>query len=340
MKNAGNRYAIVGGGSWGTALALQAARAGRKVSLWVHRMERAREISVTRENRTYLPGFHLPEEICVTGDLQSALRDANRIVLVVPSHVCRSVFGQVRELVSGDEDILVATKGIEVDTCLRMSQLLEEVWGEPMGRRAAVLSGPSFAAEVARGDPTTVVIASENQELASRFQEEISSDGFRAYRNRDVIGVEMGGALKNIIAIAAGVVGGLDLGHNTVAALLTRGLVEITRLALAQGSRPSTLAGLAGMGDLVLTCTGNLSRNRRLGEALGRGQSLDEIVQGMEMVAEGVQTTRAAREMARRHGIEMPITEEVYRLLFEPDRSPREALGRLLRRPLTEERTS
>lgn len=330
------RYCVIGAGSWGTALALHLHRAGHPVSLWVHGEEVAQGITATGENRTYLPGFPVPSGVRVSTRMEEVIPAADRILLAVPSHVSREVYARVREAgPPPDALFLIGTKGIEDQGLLRMSQVLDAVWGGSQGARTAVLSGPSFAREVARGDPTAVVIGAEREEVSSRFQREISHGTFRCYRNADVAGVELGGALKNVIAIAAGVVSGLGMGHNTTAALLTRGLVEITRLATRLGARARTLSGLAGMGDLVLTCTGHLSRNRQVGIALGEGRTLAEITRGMRMVAEGIRTTRAARALAGARGVEMPITEEVHRLLYEPDRSPRDAIQDLLSRPLT-----
>ncbi|MCZ6669935.1 MAG: NAD(P)-dependent glycerol-3-phosphate dehydrogenase [Acidobacteria bacterium] len=331
-------YGVIGAGSWGTALALHLRRSGHQVGLWVHGPQTLDEIRSTGENRLYLPGWPIPRDLKVSGRLEEILDGANRIVLAVPSPFSRNVYLQIRESrPAPDVLFLIATKGIEENSHLRMSQVLASVW-EPIGTlRQAVLSGPSFAAEVARGDPTAVVIASEEEQVSSQLQKEISHESFRCYRTQDMVGAELGGALKNVIAIAAGVIAGLGMGHNTVAALLTRGLVEMTRLAVTFGARERTLAGLAGMGDLVLTCTGNLSRNRSVGVALGEGKKLEEIIGGMRTVAEGIKTTRAAVTLAGDRGIDMPIAGEVYRLLFEEERSAREAIRDLLRRPLTRE---
>jgi glycerol-3-phosphate dehydrogenase (NAD(P)+) len=331
-------YGIIGGGSWGTALALHLHRGGHRVALWLHGPRVAREIESCGENRTYLPGFPVPEAIRCTNRIVDVVTDADRILVAVPSHHCRQVLREVRAAGPGpDAAFLLATKGIEEQGLLRMTQILDAVWEEPLSSRAGVISGPSFAREVARGDPTAVVVASASDEIACLFQEEMSHGTFRCYRNPDVVGVELGGSLKNIIAIAAGVVSGLGMGHNTTAALLTRGLAEMTRFSVGLGAEERTLSGLAGMGDLVLTCTGHLSRNRQVGISLGEGKSLQEITAGMRMVAEGIRTARAVRTLARRHGVNMPITEEVFRLLFEADRSPREAIRELLDRPLIRE---
>jgi glycerol-3-phosphate dehydrogenase (NAD(P)+) len=336
------RIAIIGGGSWGTALALALGRSRRlqALSLWVHDAELAEIIRTTRENPVYLPGFKLPDEVSVTSGLSRALRGAEIVLGVIPSAHARAVYSAMLPDVQPAAALVSATKGIEHDTRLRMTEVIKAVRNTQAGstsfERVAVLSGPSFAHEVARGDPTAVVIASEEKALAAELQEEFSGATFRLYTNDDVIGVELAGAVKNVIAIAAGVCSGLGFGANTTAALLTRGLAEMTRLACAMGGRRETLAGLAGMGDLVLTCTGALSRNRAVGVELGHGRALPEILASTRMVAEGVGTCRAARELAQRVGIEMPITEQMYAVLYE-GRPPREAIRELMERRLKSE---
>jgi len=324
--------AVVGGGSWGTALALHLARGGFQVPLWVNDPGLPEAMTETRENSVYLPGFPLPDSIHPTRDLQAVVSGRDLVLLVVPSHYFREVLGRAAPHLSRETRLVIGTKGIEQDTGLRMSQVTRQCLAGEV-RCVAVLSGPSFAREVARGDPTAVVLACEDLEEARVLQESLSHGAFRFYTNRDVVGVEMGGALKNVIALAAGVVEGLGFGSNTAAALMTRGLTEITRLGVACGGSPSTFAGLAGMGDLVLTCTGGLSRNRSVGVHLGQGVLLEEILSGMKMVAEGVPTTSAALLLAERHGVEMPITAGVNSIL-RGEASARDALAGLLRRPL------
>jgi len=332
----GHDVAIIGGGSWGTALAIHLARAGSRPSLWVHDPGLAARIAASRENATYLPGHALPDAIHVTPEIDEAVRGAREILMVVPSHHTRAVLGTMKGRLAEDASFCVASKGIENDTLLRVSEILGEVLGRGTGERVAVLSGPSFAAEVAAGHPTAVVVAATDPELCIRLQRRISFGPLRAYTNADPIGVELGGALKNVIAIGAGAVEGLGHGSNTLAALITRGLAEISRLAEALGGRRETLAGLAGLGDLVLTCTGRLSRNRALGVALGRGRSLDEALAATPMVAEGVRTTLSAHRLAAREGVEMPITEQVHALLYEGKR-PADAIAALLTRELRSE---
>ncbi len=325
--------AILGAGSWGTALAIHLARCGRKVSLWVHDGGRAAEMSAQRENRRYLPGHRLPDGVVPTADMASALEGARCVFLVVPSHHAREVLALSRQRWPEGAPLCSASKGIESDTLLRMSEVARQVLG-PVP--VASLSGPSFAREVADGHPTAVVVASADAALAARLQELVSGGVVRAYTNTDLIGVELGGALKNVIAIGAGAAQGLGYGTNTIAALITRGLAEMSRLAKALGGEPETLAGLAGLGDLVLTCTGKLSRNRTLGMALAGGATLDEHAATTPMIAEGVRTTVSAWSLARREGVSMPITGEVHALLHE-GKPVKDAIGDLLRRQLTTE---
>jgi glycerol-3-phosphate dehydrogenase (NAD(P)+) len=289
-----------------------------------------------RENRLYLPGILLPESIDPTTSLAEALDEAKYVVTVMPSHVCRSIYEQMLPNLRPDMIFVSATKGLDVERLMRMSEVIRSVTGPRFEAMLAVLSGPSFAQEVARGDPTALVVASKDHHAAQSVQEEFSSRSLRLYTSNDVIGVELGGAVKNVIAIAAGVIDGLGLGHNPKAALITRGLTEMTRLACACGGRGETLAGLAGMGDLVLTCTGDLSRNRSVGIELGKGRSLTDIIGSMKGVAEGVKTTGATVALARLHEVEMPITWQIYRLL-EGKVSPREAIRELMERSLKTE---
>jgi glycerol-3-phosphate dehydrogenase (NAD(P)+) len=327
--------AVVGAGSWGTALALALERhGGHRITLWSHTRQVADSIERDRENRTYLPGLRIPKSIGVTTLLETAICDAQVLVLVAPSEHLRTIVGALGPLVTPSHVIVNATKGIEDGTCLRMSQVIADVLKEHgKDLPCAVLSGPSFAQEVGSGSPTAITIASHDTKLAVRIQEDFSGPTLRLYTNDDVVGVELGGALKNVIALAAGATCGLGLGHNTVAALITRGIAEMTRLAVACGGQRETLAGLAGLGDLVLTCTGALSRNRYVGVELGRGRPLNEILDGMHgKVAEGVRTTHAALGLAHRYGVEMPITEQVAALLNEKI-SAKDALRELMARP-------
>jgi len=325
--------AVLGGGSWGTALAAQLCRAGHRVRLWLRDPAVAEEINHQHRNRAYLPGIDLPPELSATTDLAEAVSGAGTVFVVIPSEFCRGVYRQLRAH-AGDKVVIVSgTKGIEIDTLRRMSQVAGE---EVPGRSIAVLSGPSFALEVAREQPTTVVVASADLMVAEAVQRLVSTRTFRAYSSDDVVGVELAGSLKNVIAIAAGIVDGIGFGHNTVAALVTRGLAEIARLAVAAGARADTLSGLAGLGDLVLTCTGTLSRNRRLGQALGAGKSLADAMAETRMVAEGVRTTLAACALAERAGIEMPIATQMREVLYR-GRPPREAVEALMLRTLKRE---
>jgi len=336
MSDDVHRLAILGAGSWGTALAILAAQRGHRVVLWSHEADVARAIVEGRENAVYLPGFSIPRGVRVTTALEDALDGADVVIVALPSHVCRAMYERVRPLLHPRMLIVSATKGIEVETQMRMSEVLRDVLREWFEPRVVVLSGPSFAQEVARGDPTAVVAASYPLEHSERIQRLLSGPSFRIYTSPDVVGVEIGGAVKNIIAIGAGVVTGLGWGSNSVAALITRGLAEMTRLVMALGGRVETMAGLAGVGDLVLTCTGPLSRNRQVGIELGRGRKLPEILAGMRHVAEGVRTTRAVYTLSQRLGVEMPITASVHALLYE-GRDPRDVAVALMERPLKRE---
>lgn len=330
--------AVIGGGSWGTALALTLARsqAAEDIRLWVREKDLMARMRQTRENDIFLPGFSLPEEVGVTDDLAQAVAGADLVLSVIPSQFLRSVWEQLRAHLSSRTLIVSATKGLEKGTQARPSEVIQQALGSEAAGRLAVLSGPSFAREVAAGLPTAVVIASPDAELARQLQEALSGPTLRLYTNGDTVSVEIAAATKNIIAIAAGVCDGLELGTNARASLITRGLAEITRLAVACGGRRETLAGLAGMGDLVLTCTGPLSRNRTVGLELAKGRQLDEIVGSMRMVAEGVETTRVTRTLGRQLGVELPITEQMYRLLFE-GQEPQAAVRELMERALREE---
>ncbi|WP_298038069.1 NAD(P)H-dependent glycerol-3-phosphate dehydrogenase [uncultured Desulfuromonas sp.] len=327
---------VIGAGSWGTTLADLLARKGYPVSLWAFEPELAEGMERSRENDLYLPGFVLAENLSVTSDLAGAVSGKEMLVLVSPSQVMRRVMEGAASHIGPDTLIVSASKGIENDTLLPMSDVLEAVLPEGLSGQLAFLSGPSFAREVAAGMPTAVVAASSDAGVARRVQEAFNTDCFRVYTGDDVVGVELGGALKNVVALAAGVCDGLGFGYNSRAALITRGLAEMTRLGVAMGARPETFAGLAGMGDLVLTCTGDLSRNRTVGMELGRGRKLDDILAGMQMVAEGVKTTLSAYQLARKLGVEVPITEQMYSILYE-DKDPRQAVSDLMLRRLKSE---
>jgi glycerol-3-phosphate dehydrogenase (NAD(P)+) len=330
-----SRIAILGAGAWGTALSIVLARKSQhSVRLWAFEREVRESIAAHRENSLYLPGLKIPEGVAVTNDYAEALEGAQIVVSVMPSNHCRSVFQEILPHLTPQMQLVSATKGIESNSYLRMTEVIRSVLqnSRKFEPRVGALSGPSFAREVALGDPTAITIASLDKDLTQVIQQEFSDPSFRVYTNDDVTGVELGGALKNVIAIAAGICAGLELGHNSVAALITRGLAEITRLAVACGGRPETLAGLAGLGDLVLTCTGSLSRNRSVGVELGRGRKLPEIIADMHgTVAEGVFTTQAAVGLAQRHGVEIPITQQMYEIL-QNGRSPRDAIQELMTR--------
>src|SRR5262245_41812324 len=329
--------AIIGAGGWGTTLALVAGRAGNRVRLWANSAEVASLLRLERENKIYLPGFALPDSVAPAGDIAEALDGAEIVLTVTPSHVCRQVYLQMLDQARPQMIFINSSKGIEVETGLRMEEVVIDVLKDRFEPRYVALSGPSFAIEVAKDEPCAIVAASRTPEWAEVAQETLSTNRFRVYTNSDVVGVEIGGAVKNVMAIATGAVNGLGLGYNSAAALVTRGLAEMTRLALRLGGRAETMAGLAGMGDLVLTCFGALSRNRRVGYELGRGRKLDEIIGETREVAEGVKTARSARELAARRGVEMPITEGVYQMLYE-GKSPRQLMIELMERPLKSER--
>jgi glycerol-3-phosphate dehydrogenase (NAD(P)+) len=323
--------AVIGAGSWGTALADLLARGGRRTVLWSFEPEVADGITRHHRNPRYLAEVDLDPRLEATADLESAVRGAGAVVSVSPSHVVRPVMQRAAPWIEGGALLVSASKGIEVESLRTVDEVLAEILPPQIARRAAFLSGPSFALEVARGHPTAVTMASRDPEAAEAAQQLFQTSSFRVYTTSDVTGVELGGSLKNVIAIAAGVAAGLGFGHNTTAALITRGLAEMTRLGVALGADPATFAGLAGMGDLILTCTGALSRNRSVGLELGRGRSLEEILAGMNEVAEGVRTARSAHALARREGVEMPIVAEVHSMLFE-GRPAREAVERLMLR--------
>jgi len=325
-----SRISILGAGAWGTALALSLTRReGHEVCLWSHSPTLAEQLTENGENLPYLPGFTLPAGIVVTSELPAAIFEADLLLCVTPSQHLRGIVSHIAPLLTKNQAIVSASKGLEESSFLRMSQVIASITDNPCG----VLSGPTFAQEVAAGTPTALVAASNDQRLAQAMQRDFSSSTLRVYTNDDVTGVELGGALKNVIAIASGVVTGLNLGHNSAAALITRGIAEMTRLAVACGGRRQTLAGLSGLGDLVLTCTGSLSRNRSVGIELGRGRKLDEILAGMRgKVAEGVRSTASALGLAARYGVEMPITEQVDAILHH-NKKPADAIRDLMSRP-------
>ena len=330
---------VVGAGSWGTALAKMLSDKGYRITLWGHRQEHVDEIVRNRENLTYLPGFKLNDNLTATADLKEAVTGQPMVVMVVPSHGFREVFRRLLPYLSDNTYVISAVKGIENDTQMTMDQVMEdELSGmdSPPVLHLGVLAGPSFAKEVAAGVPTAVTVAAKSKEEAVFFQEFFNAPLFRVYASTDQIGVELSGALKNIIAIGAGICDGLGYGTNTRAALITRGLAEISRLGIKMGANPVTFSGLGGMGDLVLTCTGDLSRNRTVGIKLGQGKKLSTILDEMNMVAEGVKTTKSAWNLARKMDVEMPILEQVYQVLYN-DKPCEEAVRDLLARSLKEE---
>ncbi|MGB8886902.1 MAG: NAD(P)H-dependent glycerol-3-phosphate dehydrogenase [Candidatus Korobacteraceae bacterium] len=336
-----SEIAVIGAGAWGTAMSIVLGRKGtHRVRLWAHEAEVRTSIEDRRVNEMFLPGELVPETVSCTNNLEEALRGAGIVVSVMPSHHTRRVFQAMRPHLRADMLFVSATKGIENDSLLRMTQVITELLEggrDGFTPRIGAISGPCFAKEVARGEPTAITIASDDLNLAAVVQKEFGDPRFRVYTNDDVVGVELGGALKNTVAIAAGILFGLNLGHSTVAALITRGLAEMTRLVVACGGKASTLAGLAGLGDLVLTCTGGLSRNRSVGVELGRGRRLDDIIAGMHgMVAEGVLTTNAAVGLAKKAAVEMPITEQMHAIL-QQGKPVEDAIRDLMGRPSTSE---
>jgi glycerol-3-phosphate dehydrogenase (NAD(P)+) len=327
------KCAVIGAGAWGTALADLLARNGHDVALWAREPEVVASINASHENEMFLSGAKLHAGVVAHAELAAACRDASLVLFATPSHVLRSVARSAAPSVGDSATIVVATKGIERETLAIMSEVLTEQFP---AHAVVALSGPSFAAEVVARQPTAVVAASAHERAAEMVQRALSGDQFRVYTHDDVIGVELGGALKNVIAVATGIAEGLGMGFNARAALITRGLAEMTRLGVKMGASPLTFAGLAGMGDLVLTCTGALSRNRSLGVEIARGTSLDEALAHRHTVAEGVMTTHSARALAAREGVEMPIVSAVYGILFE-HQPPRAAIGELMRRELRAE---
>jgi len=325
---------VIGGGTWGSAFALHLGRLNIETRLWIRERDVYEETKKNRENRAFLPGHVIPPKVSFFHDIKKAFDPSEIVFFAVPSKFCRRIYEKSAPFLSSDRIIVSMTKGIEKNSLKRMSEVMEEIFSP--SPQIAALSGPSFATEVAKYHPTAVVIASKSLGLAKKIQHLISSGSFRVYASNDIIGVELGGALKNVIAIAAGISDSLQFGSNSMAALITRGISEITRLGIKLGAKKETFSGLAGIGDLVLTCTGKLSRNRYVGYELGRGKSLAEIVSSMKMVAEGITTTLSARQLAIRNKVEMPISEQVYQVLYK-NKEPKKALQDLMSRQLREE---
>ncbi len=327
---------IIGAGGWGIALAKLLSDKGEQVTLWCHGAESYRELLEKRESRTYLAGILLPSSIKFTRSIGTAVTDKSLIICAVPSHTVRGVMASASSYVSSQATVLCGTKGLEEESLKTMGEVLAEIFGDPQRQRHAFLSGPTFAIEVARGLPAAVTVAARHEDIARDIQEIMSTQNFRVYTSTDIVGVQMGGVIKNIIAIAAGISDGLNLGHNARAALITRGLAEMTRLAIRMGADPMTLAGLPGLGDLVLTCAGDLSRNRKVGIQIAQGKSVQEITQGTRMVAEGIRNTRSVYMLARSLGAEMPIVEQMYKVIHE-GKKPAEAVRDLMQRSLKPE---
>jgi glycerol-3-phosphate dehydrogenase (NAD(P)+) len=336
IETADIRIGVVGAGSWGTALANLLASKGYRIDLWVFERDVKEQIQQSGENSVFLPGFKLSDNLHPTNDLAKAVLDKDLILLVVPSHVVRDTTAKMAAYLSADTVVVSASKGIENKTHLTMTGVMQQTLTGIPPRQLAVLSGPSFAKEVARNLPTVVTVASQDATVAAMVQQAMVTPYFRVYTSEDIVGVELGGSIKNVIAIAAGVIDGLELGLNTRAALITRGMTEIRRLGLKMGANPRTFTGLAGFGDLILTCTGDLSRNHTVGKKIGQGQTVDHILGQMRMVAEGVKTAKSVYNLSRKLGVEMPISHEICRILYE-DLSPREAVTRLMTRDLKQE---
>ncbi|MBS4173287.1 NAD(P)H-dependent glycerol-3-phosphate dehydrogenase [Bacillus sp. FJAT-49736] len=330
------KVAVIGAGSWGTALAIVLADNGHEVRLWGHKQEQIDEINSKHTNEKYLPGINLPEGITGIGSLTSVLQDVEIVVLAVPTKAIREVLGKVREFQSKPITIVHVSKGIEPDTLLRISEMIEQELPPAILKDIVVLSGPSHAEEVSLRHPTTVAVSSKNMDIANKVQDLFMNQHFRVYTNPDVIGVEIGGALKNIIALAAGISDGLGYGDNAKAALITRGLTEIARLGTKMGANPLTFLGLSGIGDLIVTCTSVHSRNWRAGNMLGKGMNLDEVLERMGMVVEGVRTTKAAYQLSEKYNVKMPITEALFGVLFN-DNNPKDAVDQLMGRLKTHE---
>jgi glycerol-3-phosphate dehydrogenase (NAD(P)+) len=331
----GKLIGIIGAGGWGTALASLLGQKGLSVTLWCHGAQSYRELHETRENHSYLPGVVIPDTVEVTRSLNAAVTDKEVIWCVVPSHAVRQVMTEARSYLNSKTIIVCGTKGLEEESFQTMGEVLTEIFGA--GERLAFISGPTFAIEVAHGLPAAITVAAYSEIIAAEIQAVLSTPTLRAYTSKDVIGVQMGGVIKNVIAIASGISDGLGLGHNARAALITRGLAEMTRLAIKMGADPLTLAGLPGVGDLILTCTGALSRNRQVGLQIGGGKSIAEIMQGSRMVAEGIRNARSVYFLAKKLGVEMPIVEQMYRIMHE-GKKPSEGVRELMQRSLKPER--
>lgn len=328
--------AVIGAGSWGTTLAILLARKGVKVKLWVYETELLEIINDKRENTMYLPGFRIPEQVMPTGSLEEAVEGCRVILSVAPSHAARAVISRVSSYLKGDEILVSATKGIENNSLMTMDELLKEVTPPALHRRLTFLSGPTFAKEVAAGKPTAASLACEDEQTARVVQELLSDASFRLYTSADIVGVLLGGAFKNVIAIAAGISDGLGLGNNARAALITRGLAEMIRLGLEMGADSITFSGLSGIGDLVLTCSSNLSRNHTVGYRIGKGEKLQDILSGMKMVAEGVKTAASLMGLKEKYKVELPITQKIYSILYE-SQDPMQAVMELMTRNLKSE---
>ncbi|MFA9452330.1 MAG: NAD(P)H-dependent glycerol-3-phosphate dehydrogenase [Candidatus Aminicenantaceae bacterium] len=327
---------VIGGGSWGSAFALHLGRKDLPIRLWIREEDVFQQTLKYRENRTFLPGSVFPDSVSFHHELESAATGADVVFIAIPSEYCRELYARLLPILKPQALLVSLTKGIEKDTLKRMSELMVEVFAARFKPSVATLSGPSFAREVAESHPTAVVVASNERGLAQKVQHLVSYAYFRAYASEDIIGVELAGALKNVIAIAAGISDGLEFGSNSLAALITRGIAEVTRLGVQLGARQETFSGLAGIGDLVLTCTGSLSRNRYVGYELGKGKALKNIVSGMKMVAEGIGTTLSAYQLAQKEKVDMPILDQVYQILYK-DKNPRTALQDLMSRKLKNE---
>lgn len=332
----GKRIAVIGAGSWGTALGIIAGRAGHRVRLWSRNANVVEAINLDRVNSIYLAPHEIPLGVRATTELDEALTGAEMVLMAAPSHVTRELLMRMLPRLQPEMLFVSATKGIETETGKRISEVVRDVTATRFDARFVCLSGPSFAQEVAEGQPTAIVAASQSVEDSRLVQSALSFQNLRVYTNTDLTGTEIGGSVKNVMAVAAGMVAGLGLGTNSVAALITRGLAEVARLGLAEGASLETMMGLAGLGDLVLTCTGNLSRNRYVGQELGRGRALSDIVSGMREVAEGVRTTLAVKRLSQRLSVEMPITDEVHAVLYE-GKTARAAAAALMTRPLRDE---
>lgn len=332
----GRAIGVIGAGGWGTALAKVLCEKNHEVTLWCHGEKSCQEIQAKRENSSYLPGILLPRSLKPVRSLKEAIAGKDLLFCVVPSHGVREVMSGAARHVTRQATLVCGTKGIEEESLKPMGEVLSEIFGGSVKERLAFLSGPTFALEVARGLPSAVTVAAFTESVASAIQEALSTQNLRVYTSRDIVGVQMGGVVKNVIAIAAGICDGLGLGYNARAALITRGLAEMTRLAVKMEADPLTLSGLPGLGDLILTCTGELSRNRKVGIEIAQGKKLDEILRGMRMVAEGVRNTRSVYQLAGRLGVEMPIVEQMYLVLYQ-GKKPLEAVRDLMQRSLKAE---